>query len=589
MNKQAIYHRPKQNWAYAYDLNTIHLRVRTGRDDISNVQAIWGDKYVWDKTVTISAMTRFASDELFDYWEIAIKPPYNRLRYGFQFSSEHETLYLTDRGFQNKLSEYCLELFEFPFINPGDVFQPPAWVKDAVFYEIFPERFANGDPAINPENTEPWGGNPTPTNFFGGDLQGIIDHLDYVESLGVNALYLTPIFESPSNHKYNTTNYMKVDPHFGSTELLKELVSKCHKKGIRVVLDAVFNHCGNTFAPFLDVTQKGKESRYAEWFRIREFPLRIETGIPTYETFSFEPLMPKLNTGNPELKQYLLDVARYWLEETGIDGWRLDVANEVDHRFWREMRDVVKRTNPDAYLFGEIMHDAMPWLKGDQFDAVMNYPLADAILDFTARNVRDAKQFADRIGSLLAAYPQHVNEVMYTLLDSHDTVRALTQCNDDKRRLKLASVFQFTFFGVPSIYYGDEIGINGEYDPGSRKCMVWDEQKQDRDLFDFFTSLIKLRLKHTALRGGSFEVLTAEPGQYTMAYARESDGERFIVAMNADDDHAKLTLPLPETYRGEGALLLGNGKVAWENLQLHVSLPPCGFVIVQLHRSNILI
>ncbi|MFC5702442.1 alpha-glycosidase [Cohnella faecalis] len=584
MLKQAIYHRPKQNWAYAYDRATLHLRIRTGRGDVSAVNANWGDKYAWKETSKIEPMKLFASDDLFDYWEIAVVPPYRRMRYAFEFISGKETLYLTEKEFTEQLPDEPWTFFDFPYINPVDVFQPPAWVKDAVFYQIFPERFANGDPSNDPENVEPWGGTPTPKNFFGGDLQGVIDHLDHLEELGVNAIYFNPIFEATTNHKYDTRDYLKVDPQFGTNELLKELVDKCHARGIRVLLDAVFNHSGKTFPPFVDVLEKGAESKYAGWFHVREFPLRFEDGVQTYDTFAFEPIMPKLNTENQEVREYLFEVARYWIEEIGIDGWRLDVANEVDHRFWRDFRDVVKKVNPDAYILGEIFHDSIPWLNGDQFDAVMNYPFTEAVLDFAARGTRDSKQFADLIGSLLASYPQQVNEVAYNLLGSHDTPRLLTLCEEDKRRMKLASVIQFTFAGTPSIYYGDEVGLTGINDPGCRKCMEWDEEKQDRDLFGFFSELVRIRRNNRALRDGSYELLSAESGKLTLAYAREADGERFVIAVNAGKRKASLKAPLSGELIGNASIVFGEAEVSINGNKLNVALPPFGYAIIRLNK-----
>ncbi|OXS60281.1 alpha-glycosidase [Cohnella sp. CIP 111063] len=535
MLREAIYHRPKQNWAYACDDKTIYLRVRTKRGEMDEVSVIFGDKYAWQRTRAVAPMNKLVSDELFDYWEAAVVPPFRRLKYGFRFRSGDEELYMSERGFFDDEPANYLLLFDFPFLNPADVFSPPAWVKDAMFYQIFPERFANGDPSLNPEGTLPWGGDPTPTNFFGGDLQGVIDRLDHLSALGVNAIYFNPLFEATTNHKYDTKDYMKVDPRFGTNEKLKELVAACHARGIRVMLDAVFNHSGKEFPPFVDVLERGAESPYAEWFHVREFPLRVENGIPTYDTFGFEPIMPKLNTENAEVKRYLLDVASYWIEEVGIDGWRLDVANEVDHAFWREFRTVVKKLNPEAYILGEIWHDSAMWLQGDQFDAVMNYPVTDAALDFFARGEIGAVQFANAIGSQLAAYPRQAVEATFNLLGSHDTPRLLTVCGEDERRMKLATLFQLTFPGAPSIYYGDEVGMTGGGDPHCRGCMVWEEDKQNKELFAFFASAIRLRKDHEALRSANFKFLAADGG--LLAYERlSSDGsERFVVAMNVSE------------------------------------------------------
>ncbi|MDQ6423153.1 glycoside hydrolase family 13 protein [Paenibacillus sp. LHD-117] len=537
---EAIYHRPKQNWAYAYDGKTIHLRVRTGRRDVERVEAIVGDKYAWEQTADTVPMRLFASDERFDYWETFVVPPFRRLRYAFLLTSGGERLLLTEKGFEEKVPDHCLTFFDFPFLNPVDVFEPPAWVKDAVFYQIFPERFANGDPSLNPEGVEPWGGKPTPSNFFGGDLQGVIDHLDHLARLGVNAIYFTPLFEATTNHKYDTQDYLKVDPQFGSNEKLKELVDICHSRGIRVLLDAVFNHSGRTFQPFVDARENGQSSKYADWFHVREWPLQVVDGVPTYETFAFEPLMPKLNTENPEVKAYLFEVARYWLEEIGIDGWRLDVANEVDHQFWREFRAVVKGVNPEAYILGEIWHDSMMWLQGDQFDAVMNYPFTNAALDFFAYGKGSASAFASAIGAQLAAYPQQVTESAFNLLDSHDTPRLLSLCGDHVGRLKLAALFQMTYPGTPCIYYGDEVGMNGEGDPDCRKCMVWEPHEQDAALFGFYQDAIGLRHEFEAMRGSDIAFLHAGDADGLLAYERRSDGQRLLIAMNASEEDGEI-------------------------------------------------
>lgn len=569
MLREAIYHRPKNNWAFAYDAAHIYLRIRTKRGDLTSVTAIYGDKYAWDQTAQRSEMHVFASDELFDYWETVVKPPFRRLRYAFELiDAEGSVAYMTEQSFLTEEPKDSLSFFDYPYINPIDLFQPPAWVKDAVFYQIFPERFANGDPSLTPASAEAWGNEPTPSNFFGGDLQGVIDHLDYLNELGINAIYFTPVFQAPSNHKYDTTDYMKVDPSFGTNDKLKELVEACHARGIRVLLDAVFNHAGGTFPPFLDLLKYGSESQYADWFHVREWPISVsEEGIPSYETFAFVASMPKLNTEHPDVKRYLLEVAQYWIEEIGIDGWRLDVANEVDHAFWREFRQTVKSVNPEAYILGEIWHDSLMWLQGDQFDAVMNYPFTNAVLDFCSYGKLDAKQFADAIGNQLAAYPLQVTETAFNLLDSHDTPRLLTISDEDERRMKLAALFQLTFPGVPCIYYGDEVGLTGGGDPGCRKCMEWDEEKQNRDLFSFYQSLIAMRMEHAALRGTGFSFLSAESGSKLLAYERQEGAERFVIVLNASEETASFTLPAAGVgacwaeQRSEGVQLKPNGTV----------------------------
>lgn len=579
---EAIYHRPKQNWAYAYDRNTIHVRIRTKKHDVNRISVYYGDKFdCWQglEKTEAAPMTRLYQDELFDYWQAETVPPYRRLAYVFKLESGTETIWMTERGFQKEEPTPTKSWFEYPFLNPADIFTPPAWVKDAVFYQIFPERFANGDKSNDPEEVLPWGGEPAPDNYFGGDLQGVIDRADHLEELGINAIYFTPIFEATTNHKYDTKDYMKVDPHFGTNEKLKELVEACHKRGIRVLLDAVFNHCGYSFPPYVDVLEKGEQSVYKDWFHVREFPLRVVEGIPTFDTFAFTPMMPKLNTENPEVKQYLLDVARYWIEEVGIDGWRLDVANEVDHQFWREFRQTVKAVNPDAYILGEMFHEGMMWLQGDQFDAVMNYPFTYAMHDFFAERCIDGVQFAQAIEHQLASYPQQANEVMFNLLDSHDTARLLTLCGNDKRRMKLAALFQLTFLGTPCIYYGDEVGLDGENDPGCRKCMEWDKEKQDQELLDYYKRMIKLRHEHAALRTGSFRFLYAKEQDQVIAYERADEEEQFVIVVNNGTRRRSVRLPMAA---GEWMQIFSETKVEVSTKKTTITIEPMSAII--LHR-----
>ncbi|MBW7473132.1 alpha-glycosidase [Paenibacillus oenotherae] len=586
MNLEAVYHRAKSSWSYAYDDRTLHIRIRTKKNDITAIDLHSGDKYGGEDTNAVAAMVRFASDALFDYWEAAVRPKYRRTVYYFALHDGETSAYVLEKGIFDEPPPYIYEgCFDFPFINAVDVLKPPAWVKDAVFYQIFPERFANGDPSLNPEGTEPWGGTPTPTNYFGGDLKGVMDHLDHLTSLGVNAIYFNPVFEATKNHKYDTSDYLKVDPQFGTNETLKELVQACHEKGIRVLLDAVFNHSGHAFPPFVDVLENGPDSQYADWFHVREWPLTVKDGVATYDTFGYEPIMPKLNTENPEVIAYLLKVAKYWIEEVGIDGWRLDVANEVDHAFWREFRKTVKAVNPEAYLLGEVMHDSLPWLLGDQFDAVMNYPFTNACIDFFARSAISAGQFTSRLSAQLVSYPKQANEVAFNLLGSHDTFRLLTQCNGNKERFKLTSLFQLTFSGVPCIYYGDEIGIDGGYDPGNRKCMEWDPKKQDRELLAFFQRLIALRHKYAALRTGSVTFLQDQESDTSLIYERRDEQDHFIILINNSDTAATLrTTVSRDSWTG----VLSEAPVVTPQGQLKLQLPPFGYAILhaQVNGDN---
>ncbi|GAA0354977.1 alpha-glycosidase [Bacillus horti] len=583
---EAVYHRIGQNWSYAYSSKTLHIRIRTKRGNVSRIELICGDKYSWDKFNEVIEMDLLSSDGLFDYWQAAVQPAFRRLVYYFVLYSDHvEPVYYLEKGFYNDPPTVTYEgLFDFPFLNSEDVHMPPEWVKDTVFYQIFPERFANGDLSNDPENTLEWGGTPSPSNFFGGDLQGIMDHLDYLSELGINAIYFNPLFAATTNHKYDTMDYFNVDPHFGTNEKLKELIIACHARGIRVLLDGVFNHCGHTFPPFVDVLANGQSSRYADWFHVHKWPLEVVNGTPTYDTFGFEPIMPKLNTGNDEVKEYLISVGRYWIEEIGIDGWRLDVANEVDHQFWREFRREIKKSNPSAYILGEIMHDSMPWLQGDQFDAVMNYPFTNILLNFFAHRRTNANQFAQAINTQLVSYPQQITEVSFNLLGSHDTVRLLTLCGGNVQRMKLATLFQLTFQGTPCIYYGDEIGLIGQHDPDNRKCMEWDTRKQNLDLFAFFRQMINLRKSHAALRGSGLKFLPLPEHTQILAYERWDDRDRFLFVLNNED--ASVSIVIPALQPSKWRSVESPATIHFIDGEVHMSLPPYGYAILHTHEED---
>ena len=417
----------------------------------------------------------------------------------------------------------------------------PAWVKDAIFYQIFPERFANGDPSNDPPGTEAWGGTPTPRNYFGGDLRGIIQHLEYLSSLGINALYLNPVFVSNSNHKYQTVDYMRIDPQFGDESTFVELINSCHARKIRVILDGVFNHTGVGFFAFADVKKNGASSRYKDWYFFKSLPVG-PVNRPNYACWWDYGSLPKLNTANPAVREYLYGVTRHWMA-LGVDGWRLDVPNEIPHEFWQEWRRLVKSINPDAYIVGEIWEDGSPWLKGEEFDAVMNYRFRSACSDFFAGKKSTASEFDSALAMQRSDYGPEVSMALLNLLGSHDTERFLTICKGDTGAWRLAVLFQMTYVGAPMIYYGDEVGMTGGKDPGCRGTMEWDASRQEKDMLEFVRQAVALRNAHPSLRGGSFDSLL--PGQASDIYAftRRSPSESIVVALNRGKRERPVLLP----------------------------------------------
>ncbi|CAH0304742.1 glycoside hydrolase family 13 protein [Peribacillus simplex] len=548
MEFSSIHHRPNDNYGYPINTETLHIRLRTKKQDISSAGLIFGDPYISDNDGQWQyeelPMSLSGSDNRYDYWHIYVKPPYRRIRYGFKVSSEDESAIYTEKGFFNEAPRDPGSYFAIPYLHQNEVFGAPEWVKDTIWYQIFPERFANGNPDNDPEDVKPWGSeDPAVDNFFGGDFEGIIEHLDYLENLGINGIYFTPIFHAYSNHKYDTIDYRSIDPQFGTKETLKTLINECHKRNIRVMLDAVFNHSGYYFPPFQDLLEKGEKSKYKDWFHPHSFPLKGGE-MPNYETFGFFESMPKLNTANPEVKEYLLEVSAYWIKEFDIDAWRLDVANEVDQPFWREFRTTVKNIKPDLYILGEIWHDSMPWLRGDQFDAVMNYPFTNQVFRLVASQTINAREFTKEMTAIYHSYPTNVFDVTFNLLGSHDTPRIFTDCGEDLARAKLIHAILLTFNGSPCIYYGDEIGLTGGMDPGCRKCMVWEDEKQNTELFNEIKTLILLRKEERLLANdGKFKFLDTAGNENIVAYQKYNGERSVVILINPTDVQQSFTLP----------------------------------------------
>jgi glycosidase len=406
----------------------------------------------------------------------------------------------------------------------------PAWVGDAVFYQIFPERFANGDSANDPPQVEPWGGIPRGGNFFGGDLAGIIAHLDHLQRLGVTAIYLNPIFASPSNHKYNTSDYMRIDPAFGDEALFRSLVDACHARGMRIILDGVFNHTSTEFFAFADLRKRGDRSVYRSWYNVRSFPVGPPQ-TPNYECWWGYGSLPKLTTGDPSVRSYLYGVTRKWMS-FGIDGWRLDVANEVPHEFWVAWRSLVKSIDPEAYVCAEIWDNAAAWLRGNEFDGTMNYRFRTAVLGGLVSRTMRLSSMDSALASQRNDYSPGVNYALLNLLGSHDTERILTAAKGDTAAVRQAMLFQLTYPGAPMIYYGDEFGMAGEKDPGCRGTMVWQRGEQDSSLFEYLASLVALRRSHPVWSRGEFRMVSVDDERRVYAYERVGMGVRGLVVIN---------------------------------------------------------
>ena len=478
----------------------------------------------------------------------------------------------------------------------------PDWVKNAVFYQIFPDRFAKSTPNVKGQwqasKYEGWDATPTYQGYKGGNLWGVIDKLDYLVDLGINAIYFTPIFQSASNHRYHTHDYYQVDPILGGNVAFDALLKAAHKKDIKVVLDGVFNHASRGFFFFNDILENGPNSPWLDWFKIHEWPVSAYDGDKpaNYDGWIGDRALPEFNHDNPQVREYIMQVAEYWLHQ-GIDGWRLDVPNEVDTPgFWQEFRDRVKAVNPEAYIVGEIWGDASYWLDGTQFDGVMNYRFTEATIAFAGGEDFDPEfcqeelkpyppisgtEYAIRIDALLELYDWEIQLAQLNLLDSHDTPRMLTTVGENKASFMLSSVLLMTFPGAPSIFYGDEVGLPGGKDPDCRRVFP-EAEKWNVEILKGYKELIALRHKYPSLRTGSYKTLYADMDVYI--FARILDSEEVIVAVNTGKEKSEVDFVITELQFQPDDVVYGSGRLTWQNdsdaKRLNITIPAQGSLII---------
>lgn len=462
-------------------------------------------------------------------------------------------------------------------------FKTPDWVKNAVFYQIFPDRFAKSQesqPGLwQSSNLESWDAKPTYEGYKGGDLWGVIEKLDYLQDLGINAIYFTPIFQSASNHRYHTHDYYQVDPMLGGNVAFDALIKAAHHRKIKIVLDGVFNHASRGFFFFNDILENGSNSAWLDWFKVEQWPLSAYDGskLANYISWVGNRALPQFNHDNPQVREYIMQIGEYWLEK-GIDGWRLDVPDEVTTPgFWQEFRDRIKAINPEAYIVGEIWSDASQWLDGTQFDGVMNYRFAEPTIAFTAGDrfiseyaqphytpypALNASDYALRIQDLLDLYSWEIQLTQLNLLNSHDTPRVLTAVGEDKASLHLSTLLLFTFPGAPCIYYGDEVGLLGGKDPDCRRGFPL-ENNWDKDTLNYHKALIALRHKYPALRTGKYQVLYAKDQAYV--FARTLDSETLIVAVNTDINPVTVEFSISHLDMESSHVIYGEAEIVSNN------------------------
>lgn len=550
MNPATIFHRPMSEYAFALDDTHYIFRLRTGKGEAESVRFYYADRAVMTPKLQFAPlpMEKFRTDRYFDWYEIRLETRFERIAYYFELQNGVETLFYYGDCYEMAGTPTRADYFQLPFNHRADRFAAPAWTRAAVVYNIFPDSFAAGK-RLAPNGAPP---------CRGGTVRGVTENLDYIASLGFNCIYLNPIFAARSYHRYDTLDYYRIDPHMGAEDDLRDLVRRAHALGIRVILDGVFNHVSSDHPFFRDVLEKGRASRYYSCFyALPETPRLPAAGeLPGYTCFSYVADMPKTNTADPFLRQYFCDIGAYWVRKFDVDGWRLDVANELDDGFLRAFRASVKAAKSDALIVGEVWENAAHYLGGDMLDSAMNYDFRRYCRRFFAEQTVDAETFDTNVSTLLLRYNENALFAQLNLLDSHDVSRFLSLCGGKTERMELAVLLQMTFPGMPCVFYGDEKGLCGESEPEYRRPMEWDASSP---LEEAYRRMIALRKTHPALRYGSFHTELACGGVYR--YSRVWNGTKITVAMNLGAE--------PVKAEKRGTLLLKKGENrdiigAWE-------------------------
>ena len=564
MELSAIYHDITKKYCFATEKGKILFRIKTKKNDISKIVLHHKDKYIPLKFVDTRGkveMEKVACDGRNDYFEAILNIDVICLRYFFELTDfNSETIFYGNHEFFSEITEDNDFMFDCPQnLKEEEIFEIPQWAKNKVVYQIFPSRFATTQEI--PE--EEW--YKAPISFkdnLKGNLRGIINQLPHIKELGIEVIYMTPLFQSDSCHKYDTIDYYKIDESFGTEQDLKELVEKAHSMEIKVILDGVFNHSSPKFFAFEDVKKNEEKSKYLDWYFIEGFPLKFKWGEkPNFKSFAYFGGMPKLNLRNPEVADYFCQVGKYWIEKCDIDGWRLDVADEISHSFWKRFRTEIKSVKPDAFIVGEIWHFAGDFLEGDEWDSVMNYPFRNAVKEFVANEKISASQFLEKLDFLRGRLNNKVLSVLLNLIGSHDTPRFLHICNENKNKQKLAVAIQLLFPGMPMIYYGDEFAMTGAHDPDCRRGMVWKEELQDKNMFEWYKTLIKIRKTYPCITEGKTVYSFTDDENAIIILTKELNGKKITLIFHGRDGEIELS----DSTKFEGINLLTqtnfNGKL----------------------------
>ncbi|ONI44974.1 alpha-glycosidase [Candidatus Epulonipiscioides gigas] len=582
MDFNGVFHRTSEHMCYSLNANDLIINIKTGYD-VEKVYIWYGDPYEygilggdykWQGERAEIPFKKELATQI--WWTTTIVPPFKRCKYYFEIKAKDGTWYYFEDGIlsqeQMERNKKTLQCFVMPWMNMIDIQDTPNWVNDTVWYQIFPDRFYKGreDDTVVPWREE---GEVLNTERFGGDLNGINDKIPYLKELGITGIYLNPIMKAESTHKYDTTDYTKIDPDFGTNEDFKELVEKAHKNGIKIMVDAVFNHSGRKFKPWIDVMEKGNKSKYMDWFMVNDWEKVSERGSTRdgrFYSFAFTDGMPKLNTNNDEVIEYFCEVCEQWIKEFDIDAIRFDVGNEVSHAFLRKLRQRVRALKPDIYLLGEIWHNAINWLQGDEYDSVMNYPLTSSISDFYLDDKLTKEDFKHKVNRCYTMYMQQTNNVLFNLLDSHDTERLINFCKGNIEQAIQQLAILFTMPGSPCIYYGTEIMLEGAHDPDCRRCMPWKKIKTSeyQARINKVKELINIRKSQKAAKSLHYHFVNNYKNPRCIEYIKLVNSEPELkVILNCSDKDINIEV---------------EGKVLFKNKVKNNIIKPDGIIILKI-------
>ncbi len=538
----AIEHKPELpylNWDRSYEGGLLQVELRLRPND---VQSVW---FIKNGQVGKS-MSVLSTDPVYQYDVIRLpwhgdKP----FRYGFKIQDGATVRYFGPEGFTRQLGKNQFDLSKdtVPSLNP------PHWVQHTIFYQIFPDRFSNNNPAEEDSPDSKWNQTKALFGYAGGNIAGMESHLDYLKSLGISGIYFNPIFKSTVYHGYETSDYLQIDPHYGSNEEFADLTLRLKSAGIRTVLDGVFNHTSTKFFAFQDVVKHGEASPYLHWYTFYGFPVQIKNN-PNYKAWDNYPSMPKLNHHNPGVIHYLLNVPSFWNQHASIAGWRLDAAQEVSNQFWRKFHHQVKSINPNDWIVGEDWGDSSSYLNNNLWDSVMNYPFLFAVWNFVGqKGSASPSVLANTLMQVYGWYTPQSDRNMMNLIDSHDTIRILTECGGDSALRNIAATLEFAWVGAPTIYYGDELGMAGGKDPDNRNPMEWYLDHKGNPTLAFYKSLIKARNASPELQMGRPEFLLTNDKAQTLAFARIYQKKAALCIVNRSNQEQLLQFKLPENIQ----------------------------------------